>query len=135
MRFCDRHDVLSLGYFMIGFLWDTDETVSETAAFIRAVRPDLLTIHFAHPYPGTPYYEEVAAQRRRSFRWAQAEPAMESGTHAARSDRARLYADAPLCGPAGPRFDPAQVPRPAPPRPAGRSPRRASPPGSAAAAG
>jgi hypothetical protein len=24
------------------------------------VRPDLLTLHYAHPYPGTAYFDEVA---------------------------------------------------------------------------
>lgn len=77
MRGCDRHGIVSLGYAMIGFLWDTEQTVDETEAFLRDVRPDLLTIHFAHPYPGTPYYDEVqqGAVAIASPR-AQAEPAL-----------------------------------------------------------
>ncbi|MCA9505680.1 MAG: radical SAM protein [Spirochaetaceae bacterium] len=76
MRLCDRHGVLSLGYLMIGFAWDTEETLAETAHFARRVRPDLLTVHFAHPYPGTRYHDEVRALglHVRSPR-AQAEPA------------------------------------------------------------
>lgn len=61
IELCDRHGILSLGYFMIGFLWETEATLAETAAFARAVRPDLLTVHFAHPYPGTRYHAEVRA--------------------------------------------------------------------------
>ena len=77
MRLCDVHGILSLGYFMIGFLWETAETLRETEEFVRAVRPDLLTIHFAHPYPGTPYYDDVMAEQVAiaSLR-AQAEPAL-----------------------------------------------------------
>ncbi len=78
MRLCDRHRVLSLGYFMIGFLWDTPETLAETGDFLRAVRPDLLTIHFAHPYPGTRYHDEVAAEHAAVVSpRAQAEPALD----------------------------------------------------------
>jgi radical SAM superfamily enzyme YgiQ (UPF0313 family) len=77
MRLCDQHGIVSLGYFMIGFLWETSDTLAETEAFLQAVRPDLLTIHFAHPYPGTPYYDEVMARQVGlvSLR-AQAEPAI-----------------------------------------------------------
>ncbi len=60
MRLCDRFGVFSLGYFMIGFLWETEQSLAETAAMIRRARPDLLTIHFAHPYPGTVYAADVA---------------------------------------------------------------------------
>lgn len=79
MRACDRAGVVSLGYFMIGFLWDTPETLAETAVFARAVRPDLLTVHFAHPYPGTRYHDEVRAAgiRLESFE-AQATPAFST---------------------------------------------------------
>lgn len=62
VEFCDDSGVLSLAYFMIGFLWETEATLAETEAFARAVRPDLLTVHFAHPYPGTRYHAEVRAE-------------------------------------------------------------------------
>jgi hypothetical protein len=77
MRLCDEFGLLSLGYFMVGFLWDTPETLAETASFIRAARPDLLTIHFAHPYPGTRYYDDFAAAGAEVVNThAQAEPAL-----------------------------------------------------------
>ncbi|MFN2377544.1 MAG: radical SAM protein [Candidatus Binatia bacterium] len=80
MRGCDRHGIVSLGYAMIGFLWDTPATVDETEAFLRAARPDLLTIHFAHPYPGTKYYDDVLAARvALGSPRAQAEPALSGG--------------------------------------------------------
>ncbi len=59
MRLCDKHGVFSLAYIMIGFIWETKNTIAEAKRFIRALRPDLLTIHFAHPYPGTPYHKAV----------------------------------------------------------------------------
>lgn len=77
MRLCDKHGIISLGYFMIGFIWDTEDTISETEAFIRDVRPDLLTIHFAHPYPGTRYYEDILGSVGKVVSLkAQAEPAL-----------------------------------------------------------
>lgn len=77
MRLCDRHGILSLGYFMIGFLWETHDTLAETADFARDVRPDLLTIHFAHPYPGTRYYDALQESRATVMSpRAQAEPAL-----------------------------------------------------------
>jgi len=99
MRLCDRYGVLSLGYFMIGFLWETPETLAETADFVHAVRPDLLTIHFAHPYPGTPYFDAVAARQAAVVSpHAQAEPALDVGgvspallRRAARAMAARHY--------------------------------------------
>jgi anaerobic magnesium-protoporphyrin IX monomethyl ester cyclase len=78
LRVCDEVGILSLGYFMIGFIWDTPETLAETRDFIRDVCPDLLTIHFAHPYPGTRYYEalkSMGAPQVVSLK-AQAEPAL-----------------------------------------------------------
>ncbi len=92
MRSCDRHGIVSLGYFMIGFLWETDETLQETGRFLRDVRPDLVTIHFAHPYPGTRYHDDIAA----SGAWvgssrAQAEPALAGvSLSAGRLQRAAL---------------------------------------------
>ncbi|HXC50074.1 MAG TPA: radical SAM protein [Candidatus Limnocylindrales bacterium] len=81
MRGCDAHGIVSLGYVMIGFLWDTPETLDETERFLRVVRPDLLTIHHAHPYPGTRYYDDVMAEKVSiASPRAQAEPALASHT-------------------------------------------------------
>lgn len=77
MRLCDRNGIVSLGYFMLGFVWDDQDTLAETEQFIRDVRPDLLTIHFAHPYPGTVYASQVAEQNLAIVsRHAQSEPAL-----------------------------------------------------------
>lgn len=79
MRWCDAEGILSLGYIMIGFLWDTDSTVSEAERFVHEVRPDLLTIHFAHPYPGTKYFDDfVSAKGSLHSVRAQAEPAHDA---------------------------------------------------------
>jgi anaerobic magnesium-protoporphyrin IX monomethyl ester cyclase len=81
MRACDAHGVVSLAYVMIGFLWDTAATLDESEEFLRAVRPDLITIHFAHPYPGTRYHDDVTTARATfGSPRAQAEPALSSHT-------------------------------------------------------
>lgn len=58
-RGCDEAGISSLMYVMLGFLWETPATLAETERFVHEVRPDLLTLYWAAPYPGTPYYEEV----------------------------------------------------------------------------
>lgn len=79
MRLCDKHGIISLAYLMIGFLWETEETLKETAQFLHAIRPDLVTIHFAHPYPGTKYFEEFRKSGVQLLSpHAQAEPAAPS---------------------------------------------------------
>ncbi|MFK7894676.1 MAG: radical SAM protein [Myxococcota bacterium] len=105
MRLCDAFGLLSLGYFMIGFAWETPSTLDETARFCRATRPDLLTLHFAHPYPGTPYSEDISEieglQRSpRHTDHAQARPALQTAElslmdleKAAAGMRRRHYAD------------------------------------------
>ena len=61
---------------MIGFVWETPESLQHAEQFVRQVRPDLLTIHFAHPYPGTRYYDDFSnAGLRVQDRRAQAAPA------------------------------------------------------------
>ncbi|MCZ7584378.1 MAG: radical SAM protein [Deltaproteobacteria bacterium] len=77
MRLCDRYGILSLGYFMVGFLWETRETLDQTRRYLNEVRPDLLTVYFAHPYPGTRYHDDVAASSLPiRFADAQANPAL-----------------------------------------------------------
>ncbi|MBX7137311.1 MAG: radical SAM protein [Oligoflexia bacterium] len=79
MRLCDRYGVISLAYLMIGFIWESRSTLAETAAFARAIRPDLITLHYAHPYPGTAYYQAVkeAGLAGQIAEKAQAEPAVD----------------------------------------------------------
>jgi anaerobic magnesium-protoporphyrin IX monomethyl ester cyclase len=59
LRICDKFGILSLLYIMVGFLWENNQSLSETENFVTECRPDLLTIHYAHPYPGTGYYRAV----------------------------------------------------------------------------
>lgn len=76
LKACDSAGIISLVYIMVGFIWETSETLKESRQFLSRITPDLLTIHYAHPYPGTNYYNEVHASGSEvlSLR-AQAEPA------------------------------------------------------------
>jgi radical SAM superfamily enzyme YgiQ (UPF0313 family) len=60
-RACDEAGIASLMYVMLGFLWETPATMAETERFVHRVRPDLLTLYWAAPYPGTTYFDEVMA--------------------------------------------------------------------------
>jgi anaerobic magnesium-protoporphyrin IX monomethyl ester cyclase len=77
-RTCDAHGIATLMYVMLGFLWETPQTLAETERFVRAVRPDLLTLYWAHPHPGTAYevqVREAGVTFRQAF--AQAKSALE----------------------------------------------------------
>jgi anaerobic magnesium-protoporphyrin IX monomethyl ester cyclase len=77
-RWCDDAGITSLMYVMLGFLWETGATLAETERFVHAVRPDLLTLYWAAPYPGTAYFEEVkAAGLLSTAKQAQASAALE----------------------------------------------------------
>ena len=80
LQACDKVGILSLVYIMVGFIWETKETLQESSQFLSSITPDLLTIHYAHPYPGTNYYNEVQSSESKlvSMR-AQAEPATTCG--------------------------------------------------------
>lgn len=82
MRLCDQVGIISLAYIMIGFVWDTPDTLAETKKFILSLSPDLITVHYAHPYPGTGYYDTVKNTLDLSqinSHGAQAEPATSVG--------------------------------------------------------
>lgn len=79
MKWCDKYNIISLAYIMIGFIWDTKETIQETEDFILDIRSDLVTVHFAHPYPGTTYYQSVQkANLPIISTQAQSEPALNT---------------------------------------------------------
>jgi anaerobic magnesium-protoporphyrin IX monomethyl ester cyclase len=59
LRSCDKLGIISLLYVMVGFLWEDEQSLADTEMFIHKSRPDLVTVHYAHPYPGTAYYRAV----------------------------------------------------------------------------
>jgi len=55
IRFCSA--------FMIGFPWDTRETIQETVSFMKELDPDNAGLSIVVPYPGTELYEEYVKER------------------------------------------------------------------------
>lgn len=50
------------GYFMIGLLNDTEDTMRETIEFGRKLQTDILKISICVPFPGTKMFNELAAK-------------------------------------------------------------------------
>ena len=48
---------------MIGFPWDTRETIQETVSFMKELDPDNSGLSIVVPYPGTELYEEYVKER------------------------------------------------------------------------
>ena len=59
------------GYFIIGLPGETVETIKQTIAFSKALPLDIALFHIAAPYPGTPFFKEVAKNGwfREGARW------------------------------------------------------------------
>ena len=59
------------GYFIIGLPGETVETIKGTIAFAKGLPLDIALFHIAAPYPGTPFFHEVAKNRwfRAGTRW------------------------------------------------------------------
>ncbi len=52
---CHRHGILAYTYFMIGFPWDTHETVRQTINFACELGGDFADIFIAYPFDGTQF--------------------------------------------------------------------------------
>ena len=59
------------GYFIIGLPGETVETIKSTIAFSKELPLDIALFHLAAPYPGTPFFFEVAKNNwfRKGVRW------------------------------------------------------------------
>jgi radical SAM superfamily enzyme YgiQ (UPF0313 family) len=59
------------GYFIIGLPGETVDTIKQTIAFSKRLPLDLALFHIAAPYPGTPFFFEVAKNKwfRPGTRW------------------------------------------------------------------
>ena len=60
-RGCRRAGIATRAFFMLGTPWETDETVEETIAFARELRPTVSVFFLAMPYPGTELREAFLA--------------------------------------------------------------------------
>jgi len=53
---CREHGVETYSYFIIGFPWDTEETIGETIALSRIIDPTYVDFFFPCIFPGTELY-------------------------------------------------------------------------------
>jgi radical SAM superfamily enzyme YgiQ (UPF0313 family) len=56
---CRRANIKTMGFYMLGNLGETEETINETIDFAKKVRTDYAQFLMAIPYPGTALYEEI----------------------------------------------------------------------------
>ena len=54
----NKHNIQWKAYCIIGFPYDTEETIFKTIEFIKSLNPSRITISFFTPYQGTEMYEE-----------------------------------------------------------------------------
>lgn len=71
LRWSHEAGMLNWGYFIIGLPGETEATIKETIAFAKSLPLDIALFHVAAPYPGTPFFEEVAKNGwfRKGVRW------------------------------------------------------------------
>jgi radical SAM superfamily enzyme YgiQ (UPF0313 family) len=55
--------ILNWGYFIIGLPGETEATIQETIALSKELPLDIVLFHIAAPYPGTPFFFEVVANK------------------------------------------------------------------------
>lgn len=58
-RYAREAGLLVTTSWVIGFPGETPDTVADTVAFVRRVRPDVATFHRLQPFPGTAVYEQA----------------------------------------------------------------------------
>lgn len=53
VRLCRKFKVKSYAYFMLGFPWDTGETIEDTVGFALSLDSDFADFFLPYPFPGT----------------------------------------------------------------------------------
>ncbi len=59
VRNCRRAGIKTMGFYMLGNLGETQETMEETIKFAKKVNTDYAQFLIAIPYPGTALYDEI----------------------------------------------------------------------------
>jgi len=60
-RILNKHHVQWKAYMIIGFPYDTEESILKSIDFVKKLNPFRITISFFTPYKGTDLYDEVRA--------------------------------------------------------------------------
>jgi radical SAM superfamily enzyme YgiQ (UPF0313 family) len=61
VRTLRRHGILSLGYLMIGFPWEDEESLRRSFETFLRIDPDLVEVHYVYPFPGTRIRKDMIA--------------------------------------------------------------------------
>ncbi len=59
LRLFKKYDLLAMGFFIIGFPWETSEDMQQTVNLIRQLPLDSFQINIATPLPGTALYKDL----------------------------------------------------------------------------
>ena len=59
VKSCRRYGIKTFLFFMIGFPWDSRETIKESINFAKELNGDYYEVHIAVPFPGTELYRIV----------------------------------------------------------------------------
>jgi anaerobic magnesium-protoporphyrin IX monomethyl ester cyclase len=80
LRWSKAAGIMNWGYFIIGLPGETEATIRQTIDFAKKMPLDIALFHVAAPYPGTPFFFEVARNGwfRPGTRWEQVD--MDKGT-------------------------------------------------------
>ncbi|NMC79483.1 MAG: radical SAM protein [Chloroflexi bacterium] len=80
LTWAKKAGIMNWGYFIIGLPGETEESIRETIDFAKKLPLDIALFHVAAPYPGTPFFFEVAKEGwfRPGTRWEQVD--MDKGT-------------------------------------------------------
>jgi anaerobic magnesium-protoporphyrin IX monomethyl ester cyclase len=80
LRWAKKAGIMNWGYFIIGLPGETEETIQQSIDFAKKLPLDIALFHVAAPYPGTPFFFEVAENGwfRPGTRWEQVD--MDKGT-------------------------------------------------------
>ncbi len=80
LTWAKKAGIMNWGYFIIGLPGETEESIRETINFAKKLPLDIALFHVAAPYPGTPFFFEVAKEGwfRPGTRWEQVD--MDKGT-------------------------------------------------------
>jgi radical SAM superfamily enzyme YgiQ (UPF0313 family) len=62
IRCLEKHGIRVMGFYMLGYPYDTPETVRQTIDYAIHLNTYGAQFTIATPYPGTPWYQELAAE-------------------------------------------------------------------------
>lgn len=62
MAVLKKLNVITTGFFMIGFPWETKSMIRQTIRYALDLEPDLLKFNIATPFPGSRFYEDIKKQ-------------------------------------------------------------------------